>query len=112
MRDFWTVSHGFAIKVLGELSWLRFYFFSVLKYETVSNGSARSLIIKNISKSDCAKYHCLADGAKSKTSTSFVIGGASSGFSKVPKIQGIFQRILGNPIIPRKTAQLAIVGPF
>ena len=65
-------------------------FFSVLKYETLSNGAVRSLIIKNISKSDCAKYHCVADGAKSRTSTSFVIGGASSGFSKVPKIQGIF----------------------
>ena len=86
--------------VLRKLSWLRFLFFSVLKYETVCNGAARSLIIKNISKSDCAKYHCVAEGAKSRTSSSFVIGGASSGFSKVPKIQGIFQRILGNPIIP------------
>lgn len=79
-KESYSFLHVFQYQKSGFKS-LKNYFFSILKYESISEGNTRKLIVKNISSKDSGKYFVEAtDGSKCECSLSVGgKGGATSG---------------------------------
>ena len=71
----------FSVPKIRILEPKKLFFFSILKYESISEGNTRKLIVKNISSKDSGKYFVEAtDGSKCECSLSVGgKGGATSG---------------------------------